>query len=396
MRVVLLSEFFCQGMGYLENMLPKYLARLGVETHVVATGLRPHGGQQPGSNSAQLGTFRPGSVEMLDGYTLHVVQHRKTLGYPRMKGLRDALKQIGPDIVQTMSVTGWVPLDAALYRAFLGYKLFTGCHYHASVFPLARKATHPLSAERAMCTLTRGIPGRLLSRLAEKCYAISPDCADVAVRFFGVPAKCIEICPLGVDTEIFHPISSSVEQSTREHVRAQLGFRANDIVCIYSGRFSEDKNPLLLAKAIDALARCGGGIRGLFIGNGIQAHEIRECANCVVHPFVTVSELGDFYRAAEIGVWPRQESMSMLDAAACGLPIVVNHTLAAPERIDGNGMVYRLDDMNDLIRVLTSLMDTARRRGMGKVGSSKMAGAFSWEAIAKRRLQDYESALCSN
>lgn len=396
MRVVLLSEFFCQGMGYLENMLPKYLARLGVEAHVVATGLRPHGGQQPGNNPTQLNTLRPGIVERQDGYTLHIVQNKKSLGYPRMRGLRDALKRIRPDIVQTMSVTGWVPLDAALYRASLSYKLFTGCHYHASVFPLAQKATHPLSAERIMCTLTRGIPGRLLSRGAEKCYAISPDCADVAVRFFGVPEKRIEICPLGVDTEIFHPISSSVEHSAREQIRARLGFKDNDIVCVYSGRFSEDKNPLLLARAIDGLACCGGGIRGLFIGNGIQANEIQECANCISHPFVPVSELGDFYRAAEIGVWPRQESMSMLDAAACGLPIVVNHTLAAPERIDGNGEVYRLDDVNDLMKVLTSLMDTAKRRGMGKVGSNKMAQAFSWEAIAKRRLLDYESALCSN
>src|ERR1700692_917473 len=39
MTVVLVSEFFAPGMGYLENSFPKYLARAGVETHVIATDL---------------------------------------------------------------------------------------------------------------------------------------------------------------------------------------------------------------------------------------------------------------------------------------------------------------------------------------------------------------------
>lgn len=396
MRVALLSEYFCEDMGYLENMLPKYLARLGVETHVVATGLTLHGGLGHGNKTSHQPTFRPRSVESRDGYTLHIVDHKKSLGYPRMKGLREALKRISPDIVQTMSVTGWLPLDAAFFRFFLKYKLFTGCHYHASVFPLARKKVHRLDLDRILCTLTRGIPGRLLSQRSEKCYAISPDCADVAVRFFGVPERCIEICPLGVDTEIFHPISSNEEESARNQTRERLGFRNGDIVCVYSGRFAEDKNPLLLARAIDRLARSGLTFRGLFIGEGLQASKIQECANCLVHPFVPVSELGNLYRAAEIGIWPRQESMSMLDAAACGLPIVVNDTITVRERIEGNGVVYDLDDLNDLVRVLGTLIDTTRRRSLGKAGSLKMAEIFSWEAIARRRIQDYQAALCSN
>ena len=36
MRVALLSDVFAKNMGYLENILPKYFARLGVD----ATSLR--------------------------------------------------------------------------------------------------------------------------------------------------------------------------------------------------------------------------------------------------------------------------------------------------------------------------------------------------------------------
>lgn len=83
----------------------------------------------------------------------------------------------------------------------------------------------------------------------------------------------------------------------------------------------------------------------------------------------------------------------MLDAAACGLPVVANDSMSVPERIDGNGMLYRLNDRADLVRVLLGLQDPQIRQGMGAFGAQKMARDFSWESVAKRRLQDYQNAL---
>jgi hypothetical protein len=42
MRVVFLSDVFARNMGYMENIFPKYLARLGVEVHVIAMDLLPY------------------------------------------------------------------------------------------------------------------------------------------------------------------------------------------------------------------------------------------------------------------------------------------------------------------------------------------------------------------
>jgi glycosyltransferase involved in cell wall biosynthesis len=104
-------------------------------------------------------------------------------------------------------------------------------------------------------------------------------------------------------------------------------------------------------------------------------------------------ELGAFYRAAEIGVWPAQESMSMLDALACGLPLVANHTMQAPERLRGTGLSYRLGDVEDLVRQLRALGDSEVRKRLGAEGARRMRGEFNWERIAARRLEDYSAAL---
>ena len=395
MRVVLLSETFTKGMGYLENMLPKYLARQGVETHVVATDLPCSYRQKTGCDvyNGFIEPLQPGSVEVRDGFTLHVLGHRKVFGYMRMAGLREKMTAIRPDVVQTSSAVDWIALDAALLKVSFGYKLFTGSHHHASVFALAGKQAAFWSAERLHCLACRTIPGWLVSQVTEKCYAITEDCADVAARFFGVPRSKLEICPLGVDTELFHPVADDADAEERAALRQRLGLSESEILCIYTGRFSKDKNPLLLARAVAELRRQGKPYAGLFVGNGEQAEEILRCEGCATHPFVRVQELGALYRAAEIGIWPTQESLSMLDAAACGLPVVANDTMTANERLDGNGVTYRLNEQADLERALLCLGDAETRRAMGERGARKMAQKFSWEAIARRRIRHYEAAL---
>ncbi|MGH9714424.1 MAG: glycosyltransferase family 4 protein [Candidatus Acidiferrales bacterium] len=398
MRIALLSETFSSKMGYLETRLPKYLARLGAEVHVVAMDLPPY--YQTTDFKETYGDFAEqfgaGTVESRDGYTLHIVGHRNVGGHMRMRGLRQKLSAVRPDIVQTMVPIGWIPLEAALWKQYMGYKLFTGSHHHASVFPLAANNPHSWSARRLRCTATRTIPGRLIGLATEKCYAITEDCADIATQFFGVPPAKIDICPLGVDTELFHPIAGARESADRAALRGRLGFSQGDVVCIYTGRFSNDKNPLLLAQAVADLRKRGEPYCALFVGNGVQKEEIQKLSGCVLHPFVPVWELGALFRAADIGVWPTQESLSMLDAAACGLPIVANHTMTASERLNGNGKKYQLNHREDLVRVLFGLRDAEIRADMGAHGAQKMAREFSWDAIAAKRVDDYLLALESS
>jgi glycosyltransferase involved in cell wall biosynthesis len=196
-----------------------------------------------------------------------------------------------------------------------------------------------------------------------------------------------------VDTGIFHPVQSDVDETARREFRKRHGIQDGELLCIYTGRFAEDKNPLLLARAVARLRETGEPYRGLFVGDGVQAEAVAAQDGCAVHPFVPVRELGDFFRGSDIGVWPTQESTSMLDAAACGLPIVVNDTIAAVERVEGNGLRYRLNDLADLARALRELRDPDLRQRLGAAGAAKMAGEFSWDIIARRRLRDYEAAL---
>ena len=396
-RIVILTEAFSKRMGYAAMALPRHLARLGADVHVLTSGLPPY--HQASGFATTYGAFSgaetlvPGTEEQYDGYTLHVLPCDRRFGYVRLRGMQRRLLELRPDIVQTFAVVGWLPLDAAVAQMRGGFALFTGSHTTASVFRPAQPGIHVSLVARVANLLTRTMPGAFASWRSERCYGATVDCADIAVRFLGVPARKVVVAPLGVDTDVFAPIASTAAAEARRAHRARHGAGEEDIVCVYSGRLTADKNPLLLARAVARLRAEGRPYRAFVVGEGPQAEEIAAAAGVMVHPFVHFTELAAWYHAADIGVWPTQESTSMLDAAACGLPIVVNDTLRAVERIRGNGVTYRLNDEDDLVRVLRDLAPPARRAALGAVGAQRMRDEFSWTALAAQRVRDYEEVL---
>jgi glycosyltransferase involved in cell wall biosynthesis len=397
LRIAIVFYSFPRDMGYSNTMLARYLARLGAEVHYIATDLPVyHKSIDARSVYSQFSadvTMKPGEIVQYDGYTVHCIGHRYLMGVPMFTGLLDKLSEIRPDVVQLLINAGWVPLQTAVAKLRLGFSLYSAAHTTVSVFPLARRALRPWDRELLANLAVRAIPGRLVSLVTERCYAATRDCAEVATRFYGLPENKVAVAPLGVDTQNFHPARTSADLQERSRLRRELGFADRDLVCIYTGQFTDAKNPLLLGQAVALLRSHGLGVRGLFIGNGPQSVAISACDGCVALPFRPHRELPAYYRAADIGVWPTQESMSMLDAAACGLPIIVNDMMLATERIDGNGITYRLNDCQDLAEKIGLLIDPERRHQLGSVGARRMAELFSWDNIARRRLADYAARL---
>ena len=256
---------FARDMGYSITMLARYLTRLGADVHYIAADLPVyHKSQDARSAYDQFSadnTMTPGTTETYDGYTVHCLGHRKVLGIPMFVGLGDKLREIQPDIVQLYINAGWVPLQTVAARLRLNFKLFSAAHTTVSVFPLARRVVRPWDRELVANFILRDLPGRLVGMFMEKCYAATSDCAEVATRFYGMPKSKVVISPLGVDTDSFYPAHTAAERLDRTQTRAALGFTDAELVCIYTGQFTNAKNPIILARAVALLRAQGDRVR---------------------------------------------------------------------------------------------------------------------------------------
>jgi glycosyltransferase involved in cell wall biosynthesis len=395
LKIVIVSGFYSTGMGYTENCLPKFLAKQGHDVHLLTSEYNVYGNQADygetyeaflGPARASEGTFN------VDGYTVHRMPTRLVQGYIWLSSLSKTIRSLNPDIVHSIEHGSIQTYKLALLKPFHKFKLFTESHQHLSVVKhyLLEPKFNPRKVSYA---LTRTWPGALAAHAVECCYAISPDCAEVAEQFFGVPATKIRRQSLGSDTDLFRPAASSEELTQRKAIRNKLIVSDSQLLCVYTGRFSEQKNPLILAQAIDSLSKSGRSVKGVFVGSGAQAAAISGLENCMILPFMKHAELADLYRAADIAIWPREESMSMLDAASSGLPLVVSDSMGEPERIKGNGLSYKENDQPSMADAIVKLQDNDLRTTMGKVGRERMCDMFSWSLVTARINDDYMAAL---
>lgn len=396
MKIVIVSTFYSEGMGYSENCLSKALAKLGHEVHVVTSTYNVYG-NEPLYDVTYREFLGPRQVEagsrVIDGYTLHRLDANLLSGYVNIKRLNAKVRQLDPDIVHSLGLGSLQTFKLATMKPFGRFKLFAETHQTMSVMRPYMRHPNGKWIKRAAYRMTRTLPSFLASLTIEACYAVTPDCGEVARRFYGMPASKVKLLSLGADTDMFHPAETPEERETRRIVRARLGYGADDIVCVYTGRFTEDKNPLVLAKAIDALVDNDPRYKGLFIGDGVQNAEIAACRNTTVLPFMTHGKLAQHYRAADIGVWPCQESMSMIDAAASGVPIVVSNRIREPGRVTGNGMMYEENDVDSLVAVLSRFGNADDRHAYGSIGRRKMLEGFSWNSFARTVEADFVASI---
>jgi glycosyltransferase involved in cell wall biosynthesis len=396
-KVVVVSTFYSEGMGYSENCLPKAMAARGHDVTVVTSNWNVYGNTSDYERTyrAFLGPADQGTGQFQsDGYTVQRLPSRMVGAYVLLKGLTAAVRALRPAVVHSTEIASLQTFQLAAVWPVSGFRLFTETHQHLSVVqPYLKHRGGPI-VRKVVYRMTRTLPTFLSSLAVERCYAISPDCMYVARTFYGVPGRKLKLQSLGTDTARFRPAATAEERAVRAEMRRRLGYSEDDIVCLYTGRLSHEKNPLVLAKAVDVLSEGKPPFRSLFIGEGSQKDAIAACAHAQIVPFMKHAELADFYRLADIAVWPRLESMSMLDAAASGLPLIVSAEMGESERVAGNGRVYRENSVEDLVSALASLASASERGTLGAAGRAKMIRRFSWDAIAQSIESDYLSLGC--
>ncbi|HEY7509878.1 MAG TPA: glycosyltransferase family 4 protein [Vicinamibacteria bacterium] len=192
----------------------------------------------------------------------------------------------------------------------------------------------------------------------------------------GVPPEKILYNPHGVDTERFRPATPE----ERAALRRRLGWPDDALVVIYTGRLLRGKGLEALLDAFAAAAAEEPRARLVLVGSGEgQALSIEDALRERASPLgerVTftgrLDDVSEPLRAADVFAFPsvfEALGISLLEAAACGLPSVASRTGGIVDVLgDGRGGVLVAPGdtaaLADALRAL--LRDPARRRALGE------------------------------
>jgi alpha-1,6-mannosyltransferase len=191
--------------------------------------------------------------------------------------------------------------------------------------------------------------------------------------------------PLGVDAEIFHPKRRTLE------LRSKLGLPPETRLLVYAGRFAGEKNlPILL----QAFARLGRPYHLLMIGGD---RESRPTHNVTMLPYRRDSlELAESLASADALVHAGTKEtfgLVLLEAMACGRPVVAARASAIPEFVDESvGMLAEPCNASSMADAIAGLYD----RDLDAIGATarqRVLRRFTWQKAFQTQTTAYASLI---
>ncbi len=213
--------------------------------------------------------------------------------------------------------------------------------------------------------LQRGVRQRGLAWCADAVLVHSRYTRRELARDLDLPETRLRQLAYPIDTELFQPGAVQVDW------RKQLGLPDARLL-LFVGRVAANKRVPVLVEALHRLRDERPAVHALVVGDATDVYhaEAERCWRLAAQRGVTErlhwlghqtgAALRDVYRAADVLVMPslwESFCIPVVEAMACGLPVVAARTTALPETVGAAGLTFVPDDADDLARQLRRVLD---------------------------------------
>jgi glycosyltransferase involved in cell wall biosynthesis len=215
----------------------------------------------------------------------------------------------------------------------------------------------------------------------------------------GYVDKPHRVIPPGVDVERFRP-----DPAAGAAIRRRIGWAEDALVIGYLGRFAPQKGVTDLCAALDKMRTPW---HALFVGGGSLQGDLEQFA--LAHPGrvhiatdVRHSDVPGWLNAMTMlcapsrttTEWREQFGRMLIEAMACGVPVLASDTGEMPVVVRDAGRVLPEGDPATWARSLDAyLEDPATRELMAKRGIERARTFFAWPIVARRHLEFFDALL---
>ncbi len=389
MRIVHVTSYQVPGYGYEELPLAKAQAKLGHDVSIITSNyLHPRGSYTVLGDRFPQRQVRP-VEELHEGVRVFRLPAFEVGTRPWIRGLERRLIDLKPDVVHCHNLLVLHPIRVAILRARKNppFRLLVDDHMHFSVMRRSLLG-------RLFYLAFRNIVQPLLATQVDQFCAIGEDTKSYLITACGVRAP-IEVMPLGVDTELFR---NSAER--RRKSRSALSIPDGEAVFLYTGKVTAPKGVDVLVRAGLILLSRGKQVRLVVVGDADRSYladlwaEIRQYGKERQFTFLPSRaqvELPDVYAAADVAVWPRQESMAIYEAMSMGLPTIVSDRCALRPTVEpAAGRTFVHDNAESLAETMQELLAPLVGGRLGAAARRVVEQQYSWEHSAIRYIGQYE------
>jgi glycosyltransferase involved in cell wall biosynthesis len=258
--------------------------------------------------------------------------------------------------------------------------------------------TQPESIEPARAAFLRGAVAKAVQRAAA-IIVFSDHTRSELLERFSIPPERVQVISPGVSASFQRITDTMLLAATRHKFELQTPF------ILTVGTLEPRKNLVRLVQAFDKMRRERSGPKMLAIAgpNGWRYEEVFETVNRLglkneVRFLGTVSDLDLIllYSLADVVALPSLYEgfgFALLEAMACGAPVVCSNAGALPEVAGGAALLVNPTDTDALGTMLSRLLRNPKLRALLSKKGQARAAKFSWEASAQAHLKLYEDVV---
>jgi glycosyltransferase involved in cell wall biosynthesis len=205
------------------------------------------------------------------------------------------------------------------------------------------------------------------------------------------------------ENQIFdNEICTDVELFRKEEIQfkdflPQTNFQGK--VLLYTGKFDHFKQPDIILDAIRTIEdQIDFPLDLVFVGPKNEEYQNRHFKRTFSNKLIQIHLLGpaknhelyQYYSAADIAVFPKQNTLSSLDAQACGLPVIMERDETNEERLKEGGLCYEPENVSDLgAQILKLLKDETLVKTLSEKGRNYMHERYNY----KKKMTDIQEML---
>jgi len=207
--------------------------------------------------------------------------------------------------------------------------------------------------------------------------------------------KPVHVIPNGVDCNKFYP-----DIINREAIRKHLGFNDKDVVVVTVGRLVPRKKMRELVQIMHDLTK-KHSVKLLIVGDGPEKDKLASLSKSLgisEHVKFTgyVSNPFDYLNASDIfSLCSVDEALgiSILEAMACELPVVVKHVNGIRDILSGNnGLPHAEDAVGIKNNIELLITDEVLRSKLAKNNRRHVLSNFGWDVVGVRTMNVYDLA----
>lgn len=384
MKIVHICQYYNDGYGYQENLLPRYQKKLGHDVCVITSDRKSYLAGEMKPKVVGTGQFEDNGVRIK---RLQISGEFKGR-YVRLTNLTMHLENEKPDYIFHHGLTATSLITAAKYK-----------QKHPSVFLAAdNHADYHNSGQHALWRLLyyRGLCRQKIQKIADYVdvfFSMTPGSKAFAERELGVPSEKHRLLYLGADVD-----TNYFSSEWREKIRKNLGFDEKDLVLITAGKIDRKKKTTNIIRALKDIS--SDNVKLMIVGTIERSYEqelnelIKKDPRIRKIGWVEANELYRYFSAADIAVFPGGQSAIWQQAISCELPVILKYWPGSEYLIErGNGIFIFSDDPRELqqyIGFLTCSENSDILRSMKSGAIRERDEVLSYELIARQTLEVFD------